>query len=386
MKYSFKDIMNDSLYQSARVVFIAGQYNIFNNIVVDKLKELCEPDTLINLTPDELAEFGVAVNQTNSEYKVSNIIDMDTFMDVINIPSMNGKWFCKVDLKALNKKKLNFFERYIKDPSPNGILVVVSYEYKDFKKYLKNKALLLSKYSHIIQLSFPYRQTLNKLVIDLFDRHDMKIDSRVAQLFIMKLGNAYDEYNTIIDNIALRYRGMAISYNQMRESLRGFENYLLEDFIKELVKPLKSAKIVPNRHVYKMLNALLVEFGAENLVLKLRYKIDELIEFRILINKGLIPIKIHYSTIEVKNRLGEEHPLAKLNDFRFRLTADIASSTSLRDWVYMKLILSNISGYNKSSYERALYSLIHRSVLPKGILNRDIGINDNNILESEVYA
>ena len=56
--------------------------------------------------------------------------------------------------------------------------------------------------------------------------------------------------------------------------------------------------------------------------------------------------------------------------------ANIASQTSLRDWTYMRLILNNTSTWDKSSYERVLYSLINRSVLTESRLNNDIGIDN----------
>lgn len=124
-----------------------------------------------------------------------------------------------------------------------------------------------------------------------------------------------------------------------------------------------------------MISALSQEFGPEKLVSKLKYKIDDYIEFRIAINSGIIPIKVKYSVAEAKNRLGEESRLAKISDFQFRRMSYIASQTSLRDWTYMRLILNNVtSRYRKESYEKVLYSLVNRSNLNEYRLNTDIGL------------
>ena len=124
------------------------------------------------------------------------------------------------------------------------------------------------------------------------------------------------------------------------------------------------------------------EYGAEDLCKRLLKQINVYIELRQAVNNGQIPVLIKYSLKEVRDRLGEESSLNKISDFRFRKMAYIASRTSLRDWVYMKLILENTSYMNKKSYEEALYRITVRSILNPCMLNYDLnigGIYDNEL-------
>ena len=126
-----------------------------------------------------------------------------------------------------------------------------------------------------------------------------------------------------------------------------------------------------------MLSSLMEEFGAEQLVQKLRRKIDDYIEFRLAINSGIIPVKVRFSIPEAKGRLPENHPLQRFSDYTFRKMAITASKTSLKDWFCMKMILTNIQyKYDVVSYERALYSLVNRSVLSESRLSNDIGMSN----------
>ena len=127
--------------------------------------------------------------------------------------------------------------------------------------------------------------------------------------------------------------------------------------------------------MYRMAHALISEFGARNLATRLQYKIDDYIEFRLAINTGYIPIKVKYSISEVKARLGEQHKLYRVNDFLFKRMAFIAAKTTLADWMYMKLILNNVTNiYTNEPYEKAIYALINRASMEEVKLNSNIGL------------
>ena len=73
----------------------------------------------------------------------------------------------------------------------------------------------------------------------------------------------------------------------------------------------------------------------------------------------------------------------------FRKKAYIASQTSLKDWEYMKIILSKaIENYKISDAEmdekcqKALYEVATRSVITPSRINNDIGIS--NILDKQL--
>ena len=93
MRYSFKDILNEDIYNKSRVVLITGKYNVFNNMVADTLKDMCTEKRMPNSDLTELnSEFGI---EDTEEYS-SNTVDIDTFFDLADIPSINGKRFCRM--------------------------------------------------------------------------------------------------------------------------------------------------------------------------------------------------------------------------------------------------------------------------------------------------
>ena len=70
-----------------------------------------------------------------------------------------------------------------------------------------------------------------------------------------------------------------------------------------------------------------------------------------------------------------------MNEWQFRNKAMIAAQTSLRDWLYMKMILQsaykNSAGYgDETSYKRALYDVVTRSTLSGNRINNIIGLED----------
>lgn len=377
MKYNFKDITDTSIYDNTQVMFVVGQYNIFNNIVIDELKQRSEGNEVIEENKNLLAEFGI-LEENNSNIKVSNSVDLATFFDVINIPNVNGKWFCSADLGSMSKKHKDLVKQYMKKPSNNGILVVYSTEYKDFREYLYNRTLTQSPIAHIISLSFPNRTILVDIVRQLFEQRNIELEDRAIELFVMRLSIAYDDYETIIDRISIDWEGQYLDYKSMMNELKGVENFILDDLIEGLLVPVLNTSTSANKKMYRMVHSLIQEFGADKLVTRIRFKIEDYIQFRIAINTGVIPILTRYSVSEVKKKLGEEHKLNKINDFQFKRMASIAAKTSLKDWMYMRLILNNlIRKYAIESNEKVLYSLINRSNLTEVRLNNAIGIRED---------
>lgn len=386
MKYSFKDITNNDIYKETRVMFVTGPYNLFNNIVVDELKSRCKGSGIDQLDLGLVEEFGIDIEE---QIQVSNAVDFDTFTKVIKMPSVNGKWFTTCDLGVLSKKNTEWLKEYIKSPSDNGIIVLTSNEYKHYKYWLTNRQIASDKYVSLIQLSFPNKDALREIVIRLFAKRNARIEQRALDLFIVRMSNAYDQYENVIENICAKslpngYMQMSIletpviTYTQAFECLRGIENFVIDDFLERLTVPLNSDNPSSRIIVFKMMSYLVEEYGARKLVNILLKKIDELIEFRIAINDGYIPIIVNYNVDEAKRMLGEDSQIATKSDFQFRKLAKLASMTSLKDWIYMKMILQNTSKFDDNSYDKVLYSLINRSVLTESRLNNDIGVEDLN--------
>lgn len=380
MIHTFRDIHNDNLYNDTRVMIVTGKYPIFNNIVIDKLREVSKgsiDDIDMSATNEIMSEFG----ESSADLSGAMSFDFDTFMDVAKSPTVDGKWFCSCDYSILTKKQREKLDRYLKSPSEFGCLVVNSLEWKDYRQFFKNRTLSGSKFSHLMKLSFPTRTELKDVVIDMFLQRDIKINSKVADYFIMRMSSSYNDYADVIDDITEKFKetngGNVIDYDKAKLLLKNVENFVLDDFIFELVKPIKNKKVVKNRKVYKMIDSLASDIGFVKLISQLKYKIDDLIELRININNGNIPVMVRYDIKKVKNRLGEENKLNKLSDFAFKRYAYLASQTTLKDWYYMKLILNNISkSWSEVECEKALLALVHRNTNSNDRVLNDIGVKD----------
>jgi hypothetical protein len=384
MKYTFKEMLNAEIYQNTRVMFVLGKYTLFNNMVADELKEMCIEDSEefgTNTVPVVSSEFGL--DDEALEGGTANSVDFNTFMDVIGVLSINGKWYCRVEYSSLTKKQLERLMAYIKDPSINGILVVSSTEWKDYRDLLKNRILSFSKVSHIMQLSFPSKDILKVLVGQLFSDKGVEIDNGAIDFFITRMSSAYESYEEVIDDIVTKHGQSYLDIKSIKNYMKGIENFIIDDFIRELVKPMVSDK-TNSKKVLKIMMALEDEYGAKGLVYKLIPLIDEALEFRVLINSGSIPIGINYFYKDVINGLGGENSkYGKMSEWKFRSKAILASQTSLRDWEYMKLILNKAIENVKISdaemdikCQRALYDLCTRSVITADRVNNIIGIDD----------
>lgn len=406
MIYNFDAINSDDTYKNCRVMFATGQYHLFNRIVSDELRKRTIDELDYDISDDEdlIKEFGIDILK---DVKVSNTVDMETFINVINSPSINGKWFTSVDLGTLTKKQYEWLKEYIKNPSDNGILVITSVSYKDYRVWLKHKLIVNNSYVHLIQLSFPRRDALKLLVNKLFEQRGVHIDPNALDLFVLRMSSAYDDYEQVINKICASVTNtqneeteentnsdITISYDIAFNALKGIENFVIEDFIQQLTVPLPSANPKKGSVIFRMLGYLLEEYGERGLVNTLKNKIAELIDFRLAINKGYIPIIINgYNIDESKKLIEEDTALAKIaekSDFQFRKLAKLASRTSFIDWYYMYLILSNVSKFNENSYTKVLYTLIFRSVLNKPRLDNDIGVEsllsyDLNFLNKVPY-
>lgn len=380
MKFTFSDINNDKLYEKCRVLFITGEYSIFNNLVEDKIRDICRGEEEgAEISEELLEEFGGA-----DELGKINDMELETFLEAVRIPPLNGKWFTSLDYKFLTKKQREKLMAYIKRPNDNGILVIKINEYKDYRELLYNKIIANSEETHLIQLQFPNREGLKEIVYKKLREKQVELPERAVDIFVMRMGINYDEYEETLDYICLDREGTHISISEFNQIMKGIENYDIDDFIEFLLRPMNSKKISSNRKIYRMVESIISDIGARSAVYKIRRKIDSLIDFRILINSGIIPINVKYSVAEAKERIGEDHKLYKINDYSFRRNAKLASKTSLKDLVYIKMILSNIDvKWDEKEYEKALFSVIHRSTLSPERLINDIGIS--NTLKKELF-
>ena len=387
MKYSFKEILNAEIYESTRVMFVLGKYVWFNNMVCDTLKYMCaEQDNAFNASIGIGDDFGI--EESNDGDILTNSVDFSTFMEVIGVASINGKWYCRTEYSTLNKKQKEQLFKYIKEPSDNGTLVITSDDWMQYKDILKNRILSFSKVSHVMQLSFPNKQILKGIVAQSFSERGIEIESSAVDFFTMRMSSAYDKYEEQINSIVDMHKEPILTVKDLKVYMKGIENFIVDDFISELLKPMSSDK-TNSKKVLKIMMALEDEFGAKNLLYQLIKKIDEYIEFRLLINTGYIPIGINYFYNDIINKLPDPKKYEKMNEWVFRKRAETASLTSLRDWEYMKLILSKAIENVKISdteldikCQKALYELATRSVMTPDRLNNVIGID--NVLRKKL--
>lgn len=385
MRYSFKDILNEDIYNKSRVVLITGKYNVFNNMVADTLKDMCTEKRMPNSDLTELnSEFGI---EDTEEYS-SNTVDIDTFFDLADIPSINGKRFCRIELNSMNKKQKDRLNSYLKQPSRYGILVLLSNNFMDYKDYLKNKLFLNGQYTHLFTLSYPRRDILKSIVEIIFQSKGKEIDSASIDYFIMRMSTEYDEYERVIDYIIDNHKNDTIKLADLKNYMKGIEYFDIDDFIVELLKPLSSGK-TGNKKIIRMLSSLKEKYDSEKLAQELQKTIIEMIDFRIMINTGIISINIKYIFNDVVKLLGTDNKYAKMNEWVFRKKASIASLTSLEDWVYMNIILNKAlsSGFSGSievrkACDRALYSIVTRTTFSEDRLNNVIGVS--NILNQDM--
>lgn len=390
MKYNFKDMLNAELYENSRVIFILGKYNIFNNLVSDEFRERCKEESTFSNSIGLSEEFGFARQEDEgTENGILNSVDFNTFLEVVGVPSINGKWYCKADLSSMNKKQKESLLKYIKEPSENGILAVVSNEWRDYKDILKNRVLAYSKVSNIIELGFPHKDILKILVKQMFEERKIEIVPSAIDFFILRMSRAYDEYEEVIESIVTQHSDTILELKQIKNYMKGIEHFIVDDFMYEVVKPLGSDK-TNSKKILKMMMALQEELGAKDFLYKILNQIEDMIELRILINKGYIPIGINYFYKDVINSIGgEKSKFGKLQEWQFKRKVYLASQTSLRDWEYMRIILNKAIENKKVSEDilekkcqKALYELCTRSVITADRVNNIIGID--NVLSKTI--
>lgn len=386
MRYGFKDIFNEDIYNKARVVFILGKYTWFNNMVCDTFKGVAGDRTeTIETTINVSDEFGIEDDE--EETGVSSV-DFNTFFDVVGVKSINGKWYCRTGYSLLNKKQNEKLMKYIKEPSENGILLITSEDWNEYKDLLKLKIPNAHQYVHIFSLSFPNRDTVSKLVTQSFKDMGIRITPQALSNFMIRMNKAYDKYEETISMICETHKDGVLDIKEMRQYMKGIAYYDVEDFLEELLKPMSSDK-TNSKKVLKIMAALLDDITPLDLVYKLLREIDKYLEYRYYINKGVIPIGVKYFFDKVIKEMPEKYK--EMNEWKFRREVYIASLTSLRDWEYMKLILlravSNIEIGNdrlRDKCKKALYEVCTRSVLTESRINNIIGLD--NVLKSKLES
>jgi hypothetical protein len=380
MIYNFNDIDNKELYTKSRVAFITGQYPVFNDLVVDKFKDYNKSKVEVTDT-SMLDEFGY----DTSDIEQLNKIGYDEFFKVIDTRPLYGKWFCNVQYSELSKKQISLLEEYYKKPSDNGVLLVNCLEFKEYMKFTRDKRIKTSEHTSLIKLNFPDDDTLRSIIKQMLG--DVGIEPKAISLFMIRLGKDYNNYSSLLGRFRIKYEGGCITYKDMLLELKDIENYTLDYFMIKLSQPLDIDKISKRKKIYSIQRALVNELGYTELLKKISYKVKDLIEMRILINTGQVPVGIKFNADKVKNKLPEKHPLKKLSNNGFRATAWMASRYCIRDLILIKDMISSLGNlYKANQFEcaKVLNSIVNRTTFDKDRLLNDIKIQ--NQIEESLYV
>ncbi len=386
MKLVFKDILDEKTYSNTRVMIITGPYVVFNNIVIDTLVDMYDTSDDNYDTEYDIDEFDDFMS-TSESVDASNRVDLKTFFDVIGTPSIMGKWICITNIAMLGQKQIDAVLEYIKKPSENGVLIIVANEWNEYKSLLRNKTLNNSNMAHIIQLSFPRTDVIKEIVKQMFLEHRIEVSHDAVELFMWHMGKEYDKYESTVQEICRCIKENKINRSEMANFMKDIQYYSLDDLVDEIIKPIQSSK-TNRKKVVRIIASLLEDKKATNVVRELLKIIDTEIEYRVLINKGYIPIGIRYSFKEVIDNI-QIDKFKNINEFKFRREAQLASKTSLRDWCYMKIILNEAVKNNRVSGARkemlckeALYRLSIRSTLSDNRIKNLVG--EDNALNKEI--
>ena len=358
MIYKFGDFFKVCDLNSSMFI-LAGKYAVFSNIIIDKQREKSTGiEDEVTLSSDILDEFGINVNADESR----QVIDFNTFYSLVYSPAMSGKWFCVVNYDELDESQKKKLYKYMENPSEYGILILLLTDYKQYLKFRSDRRVKASIQIAYIELDFPHSVVLKQIVQKLFADRGLVIDTAARDLFIARINRNYDDYLTVIGRFYM-YKDKVITYKMMADGLKGIENYILDDFIYELTKVMTKDKKT-NKKIYKMVRSLLSEYSLNDLIRRIHYKVRDLCEMRLYINKGYIPVGFAYSVAEVQSRLPEKSNLKTINHITFKKLVNTAKETSLLDWLYMTEITSNIVREEVTNL-KTLQLLIHRDLFTR---------------------
>lgn len=394
MRYGFADIEKDEIISNSDVLFVIGPHDVFNNSIVDRMRNFCYKEENKENVENSIKEFGIT---EEDEERYGNNIDLDTFFEVSSVPSVVGLWYTRVDLDVLDNKRKVKLKNYVKRPNKYGKIIAVSKDFRNYKEFMELKELTRTTNINSLQLRYPNKRGLSSIVANKFMGRGFKQSEDTLRYFVMIMSTSYDRYDEVIDNLCRLYgwngekpdRSREFKYKSipldiMKKNLKDEANFLIDDLIREIVKPMNGNKLEKRRKVYKIYGALADSMGDTEIIKQLRYRIDDILSLRVLINLGVVPIMAKYSVTDIQNKMADNNKLKKLNEYRFRILANIASMTSVEDWQFIKMVLMrvNTSQSNDVQSFRVIYNLLHRSILDISRVQSDL--NKNSALRIEV--
>lgn len=374
MVLGFKDFYS-SFIKDAKVLIILGEHEIFKNKLSDMYFKANQSiiDYFETEENDLLNEFGlkedIKTTDTSSQNKIYDVFD---FIDKARYPSLLGKWKAQFSIDDVSEKELKALLSYAKKPADHGLLVLTSRNFKKQLLFLREKSFESSRQTHLFKLQFPTKKFMKQFIWKMSEERQIRIDDKALDLLFHRMGNNYDGYQEILDQLSVNYKKSSVTYDNMVKELKGVDYYNIDNFLLRLltVKETKAKKITKNKTIYKMLNSLIENEKATDIVKKLKYKLEDCIKLRLIVNQGLIPVGVAYSVADVKEKLGEEGDpkLLKLSEFQFKRLATIASMTTLNDFYIMRSIIEMASSRKFLTEDEArlvLLRLIERAQYSK---------------------
>lgn len=377
MIYGFNSIYDDRVIKDSAILFITGKTPMFNRIMSDRVKSFCAG----NEQKVDLEMF--------SDLAVGNEREVErlTFQQYLlycNSVRVNGLWYCSVDYASLTKKEVEQLKTHIKSPAKYGKLVVYVMDFRKKLELKKIGAIQNSSIVNMIELDFPKRETLIEVLGNEFSSKGVKVTQDALNLFIMRLGTYYDKYAETISSLC--NGRTSINFIEMQDGLKGVTSYVLWDLVRTLTKPSHSdgMRQIKRRRAYKILNTLVTELGARRVLIQLKKQVVCMVELRYYINNGVIPILVPYSFERVKQKIPKSSPLYSMTDLNFKRSAKIASETSLKDWIYIKMIIDRaLSDRTELGALKGLTAVVNRMAYPNERIINDLGIK--NVLNEGLF-
>lgn len=367
----FGGMFDDTLYDSG-IILINGRYNFFNNMVCDKIKErycIIESSGEQTFMSEFMDNANIGGNTIGSD-------TIDEFMELNKIPSVTGKRVCTVSFEELNKKQVSWLDGYIKRPSKYGILVVVFNDFRNALKYQRSKFVVQSANIRYMNLSFPNRKALKRIIKDTLSEYT--IEDKALDLFVWRLSDNYEMYPEAFDSVRA-FNSENISYADMKDALIGIDNYNIDDFVRMLLSPPRNKKGRP-KNIYKALNCLIGDLGPKKLCNKVKDVFERVLEMRLILNDGMLSANgiwlKEYHINRLKESLPEQSKLKNLSNFAIKKYYDLARQTSMRDIMIAVMMLENnrIDEYSNEQYERVLYSVVNRCTFNGDRVMNDCGM------------
>lgn len=367
MIFQFKDYYFQGL-ENTKVLILFGEHEFFKNALADTFLKLktSQSGSLEGLQQLEIFDEFLGKESKEDNGGVQRVATVGEFQERVKVPSLFGPWIGMFSIDEISEKEEKILLNYAKKPSQNGVLVITSREFKRQLPWYKEKVFESSLETHLFKLQFPTKRFMRKFILEQVEKRGFALDDKALELLLIRVANNYDAYQEILDKLGARYYKHRVSYTTMVEELKGVDYYDIDSFLERLTEPKKSKKPSKNTLLYKMLNSLIENNDAVDIVKKLSYKIQDCIAMRKIINQGFLPVGIAYSVAEVKEKLDEEKDkrLMKLTEFQFKRLSRLSTKTTLMDWQTMLTIIRRASKRNFITEEEArlvLFRLVERA-------------------------